>query len=288
MHKRIDDLIASRPVVTDGAWGTQLQALGLPQGASPDAWNLSHPEKVEEVARAYIDAGSRVILTNTFGANAVILEQHGLKESAYAINKAGAEISRKAAATAAAVFGSVGPSGKMLFMGEVTEEQLKHAFTQQVRGLFDGGVDAIIIETMADVEEAKIALAAAKETGLPVFVSMVFASGKDKDRTLMGTTIEGAVTALETEGVDGVGANCGSGIEAYIPVAKRIRAATKLPVWIKPNAGIPEIRDGIIHYDITPETYALHAQTIIREGVDFIGGCCGTNPEFIKAIVKTL
>ncbi len=284
MHNTIQKIINSHPVVTDGAWGTQLQAQGLTQGDCPDAWNLTHPDRVEKVAKSYVDAGSRVILTNTFGANSVLLEKHGLKGKSLEINKTGAAISKKAAGENVTVFGSIGPSGKMLLTGEVTAEQLRDAFSEQAAGLAEGGVDAIIIETMADLEEAKLALASAQETRLPVFVSMVFDSGKDKDRTLMGITIEEAAAALEDAGAEGIGANCGSGIESYIPVTRKLRAATKLPVWIKPNAGMPEIIDGTIRYNISPETFAGHARTIINEGADFIGGCCGSNPEFIRAM----
>jgi len=286
MHATIIKLLKTHPVITDGAWGTQLQNHGLPQGACPDAWNLTHPDRVEIVAREYIDAGSEVILTNTFGANKLILEKHGLQDKVYEINKAGGTISKKAAANDVVVFGSIGPSGKMLMMGEVTAEELHNAFAKQAKGLADGGVDAIIVETMADLEEAKIALAAAKETKLPVFVSMVFDSGKDKDRTLMGISVEDAAVALDKAGADGIGANCGLGIESYISVAKRLCKATELPVWIKPNAGMPEIVDGKIHYDILPETFAKHARTMIEAGVNFIGGCCGTDPDFIKSLIK--
>ncbi len=285
MHSTLQEIVALRPVITDGAWGTQFQTKGLPQGACPDQLNLTKPEWVEQVARSYIDAGSNIILTNTFGANSIILEKHGLREKTFDINRAGASISKAAAAAKAFVFGSIGPSGKMLLMGEVTEDALKDAFSEQATGLAEGGADAIIVETMSDLEEAKIALASAKATGLPVFVSMVFDSGKDKDRTLMGTTIEDAASVLEEAGADGIGANCGSGIESYVPVARRLRASTKLPVWIKPNAGMPEIVDGKIIYTITPSAFASHAKTIIDAGVDFIGGCCGTDPAFIESLV---
>jgi len=286
MNKTIEKLLTSRPVITDGAWGTQMQSLGLKQGGSPDEWNITNPEQVEKVARAYVDAGSDVILTNTFGANKIILSKHGLGDKAYEINKAGASISKKACKDNTLVFGSIGPSGKMLMMGEVTETQLRDAFAEQANGLADGGVDAIIIETMTDLKEVKIAILSATEADVPIVVSMVFDSGKEKDRTMMGTTIEDAVSALESAGADVVGANCGLGIELYVPVARRLRAATQLPIWIKPNAGMPEITDGKITYAITPEFFAGHAKTIIDEGADFIGGCCGTTPDFIKALVK--
>jgi 5-methyltetrahydrofolate--homocysteine methyltransferase len=286
MNNIIQEIIRNRPVVTDGAWGTQLQERGLPPGACPDAWNIDRPESVMSVAQAYVDAGSSIILTNTFGANGILLEKHGLKDKTREINRTGAALSRKAAGDTVRVFGSIGPSGKMLLMGEITEEQLRKAFEEQAAGLAEGGVDAIIIETMSDLTEATIAYKAAKKTDLPVIVSMVFDSGKEKDRTIMGITVEDAVTALEKAGADAVGANCGPGIESYIPVVRRLRTATRLPIWIKPNAGLPEIVEGSVRYSITPDTFAEHAGTLIREGADFIGGCCGTNPDFIRALVS--
>jgi 5-methyltetrahydrofolate--homocysteine methyltransferase len=286
MDNIIQEIIRNRPVITDGAWGTQLQERGLPPGGCPDAWNIDRPESVLSVAQAYVDAGSSIILTNTFGANSILLEKHGLKDKPHEINRTGAALSRKAAGKSVRVFGSIGPSGKMLLMGEITGEQLRKAFEEQASGLAEGGVDAIIIETMSDLTEAAIALEAAKKTELPVIVSMVFDSGKEKDRTIMGTTVEDAVTALEKAGADAVGANCGSGIESYVPVVRRLRTATRLPIWIKPNAGLPEIVEGSVRYSITPDTFAEHAVTLIREGADFIGGCCGTNPDFIRALVS--
>ncbi len=277
-------LLAAPPVITDGAWGTQLQARGLPIGECPDAWNLLHPEKVEEVARAYADAGSQVILTNTFRANAVALTGSEWAGRIAEINRAGVEISRRAAAGRAAVFASMGPSGKLVASGDISAAELRAAFTEQARALAAAGADALLVETMAEVEEAVAAIAAAKETSLPVVASMVFDSGKNKDRTMMGTTPEQAAEALEAAGADAIGANCGRGIAGYIEICRRLRAATSRPVWIKANAGIPELVDGRPVYRVAPEEFAAYVPALIQAGASFIGGCCGTGPEFIRAV----
>ncbi|NCC33719.1 MAG: homocysteine methyltransferase, partial [Chloroflexia bacterium] len=181
MHPTLQGMLAHAPVLTDGAWGTQLQLLGLTTGMCPDAWNLERPELVEQVANAYVDAGSRIILTNTFGANRFTLARHGLSEKVAEINRAGVEISRRAADGRALVFASIGPSGKMLMMGDVSEDDLHAAFAEQARAMADAGADGIVIETMSDPAEAKLAVAAAKKTGLPVVGCMVFDSGPAKD-----------------------------------------------------------------------------------------------------------
>ena len=158
MHATLEKLIASGPVVTDGAWGTQLQSRGLPVGACPDGWNLSHPEAVEVVARAYVEAGSQIILTNTFGANRFILARHDLTDRVAAINAAGVEISRRAAGNRAKVFASLGPSGIMLLMGEVSEDDLRAGFSEQAQAMAAAGTDAIVVETMSDPAEARLAV----------------------------------------------------------------------------------------------------------------------------------
>jgi 5-methyltetrahydrofolate--homocysteine methyltransferase len=288
MHKLIEKLMKEAPVLTDGSWGTQLQARGIARGECPDSWNLTHPEEVEEVARCYVDAGSRVILTNTFSANRFVLSKFGLADKAGAINRAGVEISRRAAGDHACVFASIGPSGKMLMMKDVTEEEMREAFEEQAAALAGAGADGIVVETMMDIAEARIAVRAAKKTGLPVVCSMVFDSGKERDRTMMGNTPEQAASELEKAGADVVGANCGQGIEGFIPICGRMKKACGLPVWIKPNAGLPEVIDGQVTYRVTPAEFARHVPALVRSGAGFIGGCCGTNQDFVKEIKKTL
>jgi 5-methyltetrahydrofolate--homocysteine methyltransferase len=288
MHPLIEKLVANGPILTDGAWGTQLQARGLATGDFPDAWNLTHAEKVAEVARAYVEAGSQVILTNTFGANRVRLQEAGLADRAAEINRKGVEVSRTAAEGRALVFASIGPSGKMLMSGEVTSEDLSAAFGEQARGLAAGGADALVIETMSDLEEAKLAVAAARTARLPVVACMVFDSGKDKDRTMMGNTPEQVARELTAAGADVIGANCGQGIAGFVKICERMRAATDRPLWMKANAGLPEMVEGRAVYRTTPAEFASFAPSLVKAGATFIGGCCGTSPDFIKAVKNAL
>jgi 5-methyltetrahydrofolate--homocysteine methyltransferase len=286
MNSLLQELVASCPVVTDGAWGTQLQERGLELGACPDEWNLSHPERVEEVARAYVEAGSQIILTNTFGANRFALARHGLAEKLVEINRTGVEISRRAAAGRAKVFASVGPTGIMLMMGEVSPDDVQAAFQTQAQTIADAGADAIVLETFSDPAEIVLAVAAAKKAGLAVVACMTFDSGKDHDRTLMGTTPEQAAQKLAEAGADCVGSNCGQGIEAFVKIAARLKAATDRPIWIKANAGLPEVIRGRAVYAQTAEKFAAVVPALVQAGARFIGGCCGTTPEFIRAIRK--
>jgi methionine synthase I (cobalamin-dependent) len=281
-------LEAGSPVITDGAWGTQLQERGLQPGECPDLWNFTHPELVEEVARAYVDAGSRVILTNTFRSNRLTLAGHGLGEKAAELNRAGAAISRRAAGSAVRVFASIGPTGKMLMTGETTVEELGAVFLEQARALAEGGADALLLETMSDLAEARAAIQAARETGLPVVASVVFDSGRNRDRTMMGATPEQAARELTEAGADVVGANCGRGIAGYVPICRRLRDATDRPVWIKANAGLPELVEGRTVYRMTPEEFASHLPALVEAGASFVGGCCGTGPEFIRLLTRRL
>ncbi len=288
MNSLLQSLLASGPVLTDGAWGTQLQSRGLGAGEFPDAWNLTHPERVTEVARAYVAAGSGVILTNTFGANRIRLADHGLAERGAEINRLGVELSRRAADGRAKVFASIGPSGKMLMSGETTAGDLEAAFAEQARTLAAAGADALVVETMSDLEEARIAVNAARQTGLPVVGCMVFDAGKSKDRTMMGNTPEQAAEALIAAGAEVVGSNCGQGIAGFAPVCRRLRAAANRPVWIKANAGLPEMVEGRVVYRTTPEEFASHAAELIEAGAGFLGGCCGTSPEFIRQLGQAM
>lgn len=285
MHPIIQQLLGDKPLITDGAWGTEMQARGLAIGEFPDAWNLTHPDKVLEVANAYVSAGSDIILTNTFGANRIRLAEAGLADQVGPINQRGAELSKQAANSHALVFASMGPSGKLAVMGETSLDELKAAFEEQASSLAEGGADALVIETMGDLEEAKVAVQAAKRTGLPVVGCMVFDSGKDKDRTMMGITVEQAADGLLEAGADIVGANCGQGIEGFLPICQRLHASSGRPVWIKGNAGLPELVAGRAVYKTLPEEFASFFPELVKAGAGFIGGCCGTNPEFIKALL---
>lgn len=285
----IAQMITNGPVILDGGWGTQLQLLGLEIGAHPDIWNLNASEKVEQVARAYVEAGSQIILTNTFGATKYTLEKHGYGDKVAEINRAGVEISKRAAeGTATKVFASMGPTGVMLMMGAVKPEELFDAFLEQAEALAAGGADGLVVETMSDPAEAEQAVRAAKRTGLPVAVSFVFDSGKDKDRTMMGTTPEQVVRQMTDAGADIIGSNCGQGIDGFIPICRRIRTATSLPIWMKANAGLPEIVDGKTVYRQSPDEFAEKAVALVEAGANFVGGCCGTSPDFIRALTATL
>jgi len=288
MHPLIQQFVSRGLVITDGAWGTELQARGLGLGDFPDAWNLTHPDRVGEVARAYVEAGSQVILTNTFGANRVRMAELAAASRVEEINRRGVEISREAARGRAAVFASIGPSGKLLLSGEISEADLRVAFQEQARALAGAGADALVVETMTDLAEARLALAAALETGLPVVVSMVFDTGKEKDRTMMGDTPERVAATLAQAGAHVIGANCGQGIQGFAPVCRRFRSATALPIWLKPNAGLPAIVDGHARYNASPEEFANAVPELLRLGANFIGGCCGTGPDFIAAIGRRL
>jgi methionine synthase I (cobalamin-dependent) len=272
------------PLITDGAWGTQMQNRGLEPGLCPDYWSLDHADLVEEVARLYVEAGSEVILTNTFRANPVSLE--GASDSKVReINIAGVGISRRASGGKAKVVASIGPTGKMLMTGEIDEAAVEAAFTLQSAALAEAGPDALILETFSDLEEASIALRAALKTGLPVVVSFAFDSGKNKDRTMMGVTPEQAAKRMEAEGASAIGANCGAGPESFAGIGVRFRDVCELPIWLKPNAGLPVVEGGKVSYSMTAQPFAAHLAELLDAGACFVGGCCGTSPDFIRALV---
>jgi len=274
--------------VADGAWGTELDKLGCPAGACREQWNVTDPELVAKVPTAYVAAGAKIILTNTFGANKYVLAKHGLEDKVGAFNRAGAEISKRAADNHARVFGSIGPSGKMVMTNEVSEEDLLEAFKVQAGALAEGGADALVIETMTELAEARAAAKAAKSTGLLVAACMTYDSGRDKTSTMMGVTPEQAARALTEAGADIIGCNCGVGIDNYVKVTAKLAAATDKPIWVKPNAGLPEIEGAKVVYKMTPEEFAQKVGELIEAGANVVGGCCGTNPEFIRAICALL
>jgi 5-methyltetrahydrofolate--homocysteine methyltransferase len=288
MKAMLKNWLERGPVLTDGAWGTQLQAMGLLPGEFPDAWNISHPDRVAKVARAYVRAGSGIILTNTFGANPIRLGEAGLAGQLAEINRVGVEISRSAAAGRALVFASMGPSGKVLLDGNITTGELLEAFAEQARILAEAGADGLVIETMSDLEEARLAVQGARGTGLPVVACMVFDCGKAKDRTMMGETPELAARILTEAGADVIGANCGQGIADFVSICRRLKAATDRPIWIKANAGLPEWAQGAAVYRTDPEEFCRWLPDLLEAGADFVGGCCGTTPEFIRAAAARL
>jgi len=273
-----------RVLVSDGAWGTELAARGMGPGEVPELWNAAHPAEVRAVAESYLAAGSDIVLTNTFGGTSVKLARSGLAGRVGELNLAGAELSAQAAAGRALVFASVGPCGELLDpYGELAPDKARCAFAEQVRWLAEGGADGIVIETMADLGESKIALAAAKEScRLPVVVSMTFEKGPGGLATMMGVRPEQAARKLTDAGADLIGANCGAGIEQMVEVTRELRAATRLPLWIKPNAGKPELADGRTVYRETPAEFAARTAELVAAGAAVVGGCCGTTPEHIR------
>jgi 5-methyltetrahydrofolate--homocysteine methyltransferase len=282
------DEYLGKVTVADGAWGTELDKLGCPAGYCREEWNVSKPELVEQVAASYVAAGSKIILTNTFGGSRLVLEGHGFQDRVGDFNRAGAAISKQAANGKARVFGSIGPSGKMLLIGEVNEQTLFEVFKEQAEALAAGGADALVVETMSDLTEGCAAVRAAKTTGLPVVASMTYDSGRDKGSTMMGVTPEQAVKGLTDAGADMIGCNCGIGIDNYIKVAGRLRAVTDKPIWVKANAGLPEIDGSKVVYKMTPKEFAQKAGLLVKAGANIVGGCCGTTPEFIRAICASL
>ncbi len=271
------------PKLADGAWGTELDVLGCPPGYCREEWNLSHPDLVRQVAAAYVKAGSQIILTNTFSANRFVLERHNLADKVQAFNTAGAQLSKQAA-DQAWVFASIGPSGRMLIAREVTEDELYKAFFAQAKALAAGGADAIVCESMSELAESLIALRAAKDAcGLPVVASMTFDTGSDL-RTMMGVTAADGASQLTRAGADAIGCNCGAGIEGCISIAANLRRHTDLPIWAKPNAGLPEIVGDKVVYKETPEAFAARGKELLQAGANIVGGCCGTSPAHIARL----
>jgi methionine synthase I (cobalamin-dependent) len=249
-------------LITDGAWGTELQRLGLLPSECGDAWNLQYPERVEAVARGYVEAGSQVILTNTFRANATALAAYGLADQVQSINRAGVAISKRAAEGRARVFGCIGPAAS--------------DYKEQAAALARAGVEALVIETMTDIDEAGRAAISAKRTSLPVIVSFSFGSAD--------LPVEDAARAMADLEVYAVGANCGNGIDDIAAICTRLRAACDLPLWIKPSAGLPRREGDRLIYEVTPRRFACALASAMAAGAGFAGGCCGTTPEYIREI----
>ncbi|MBN1420225.1 MAG: homocysteine S-methyltransferase family protein [Planctomycetes bacterium] len=275
-------------IVADGAWGTEVQRRGLEPGRSPEAWNIDRPAEVEAIARSYIEAGSRLILTNTFGANRWILGRYGLAPRAREINRIGAELSRRAAGESVLVFASMGPSGLLPSMDEIGDEELEEGFAEQAEALAEGGPDGIVIETMVDLAELRAAVRAAKRTNLPVAACMTFDAGPGRVHTMMGASVAQAVETAEAAGADIVGANCGVGMENYLEVCRQLRERSGKPVWIKPNAGIPEVMSRQVVYALTTEKFVEFGLKLAKLGANVIGGCCGTTPVEIRALAEAL
>jgi methionine synthase I (cobalamin-dependent) len=286
---------AAKVRVADGAWGTQLQQRGLPAGSPPEVWNVQSPSVVEAVARAYVQAGADVILTNSFGANRFVLGGIGAESRVAELAEAAARISKRAAIASrrpegAKVFGSIGPTGQIVMMEQVPKERLSAAFKEAAEALSWGGADAIVLETFNELDEAMIALEAARAAcDLPVILSMTFSSGPDKTCTMMGNKPADVAKAARRAGAAGVGANCGVGPANYVNVARMLREAADLPVWVKPNAGLPVMApSGKTTFPMGPDEFAGYVGALVQAGANFVGGCCGTTPAHIAAVRKAV
>ena len=294
MSKIIHEIQKGRVFVSDGAWGTFLQKKGLQPGECPEEWNISRPNDVFEIAQSYVNVGADMIETNSFGGSYFKLKNYGFETRVFEINKAAAEISRKAAGADRFVLGSVGPTGKLLLMEEVTEEELYNAFKEQSIALEAGGADAIVIETMTDLEEARIAVKAAKEnTSCEVICTMTFDKIIGGEyRTMMGISPTEMTESLVEAGAEIIGANCGNGIADMIGIVKEIRQANaQIPILIHANAGMPHYHDGETTFPESPNDMAVRVKEIVEAGANIIGGCCGTTPDHIcevRHMVKSL
>lgn len=287
----LEDLKQNKILLSDGAWGTFLQDKGLMPGECPEMWNITRRTDVLNIASSYLEAGSDIIGTNSFGGNRFKLSQYGLSERVAEINSAAAAISRQVAGEYKHVAGSVGPTGKMLLMGEVSEKELYEAFHEQSEALEKGGADIIIIETMSALDEASVAVRAAREnTGCTVIVTMTFSRTlKGEYRTMMGATPDQMVSVMKNAGAHIIGSNCGNGIEDMISIVRAIRNTDKeIPVIIQANAGVPELVDGKTVFRESPSMMASFVPELINAGVNIIGGCCGTTPEHIREIARAL
>ena len=286
MGKIVDVLKTGKKLVSDGAWGTFLYKKGMKPGECPDAWSIERFDDVVDIAKSYIDAGSDMVESNSFGATSFKLEHFGYQDKVKEINVAAAKASRKAAGDKF-VISSIGPTGKMLLMGDVTEEELYEAFKEQAVALEEGGADAVCIETMSDAEEACLAIKAAKEnTNLEIIATFSFEKTLNGDyRTMMGLDPVSAAQAALEAGADIIGTNCGNGIERMIEIVKVMKEAyPDAYILVHANAGLPENIDGEDVFPETPEMMAVQVEGLLDAGADIVGGCCGTTPDHIAAI----
>lgn len=279
-------------LISDGAMGTMLQDRGLTDGGAPELWNVENPSAIEDVLEQYAAAGANLITTNTFGGTRGRLQMHGLEDRLFELNKAGAEIARKVADRHPGCFvmGDVGPSGELMEpMGTMTVDEAKELFADQIKALVAGGVDAILIETMSDLQEVEAAVKAAKEVApeLPVIVTFSFDTNL---RTMMGVKPAVAVKTLAAEGVRIIGANCGRGVDEMRVIAKELTEARPDGVFIitQSNAGLPKLVGGDFVYDGTPEEMAKYATDMKALGVNVIGSCCGSSPAHTAAMKASI
>ena len=289
MKSLLDEIKKGKILVSDGAWGTFLHKRGLEPGECPELWNVTHRDDVFAIAKSYINAGANMILTNSFGGSPFKLKHYGLEERTAELNEAAGAISKEAAGDDHFVLGSIGPTGVMLMMGDVSEQELYDGFAIQAEALKKGGVDAICVETMSALDEGSIAVKAAKEaTGLEVVCTFTFEKTMNGDfRTMMGVSPADMVSAIKRAGASIIGSNCGNGFDQMIGIVKEMRTVdADIPILIHANAGRPIVEDGETVFPESPEEMAGKVNDLIAGGANIIGGCCGTTPEHIKAFVQ--
>lgn len=282
------EVVKKRLLLSDGAMGTQLIEAGLPVGASGAEWNLIQPDRVRAIHSAYVAAGSDLLLTNTFGGSPLALDRHGLAEKAYQINLAAARIARDCIGLNGYVLGDIGPFGGFLApLGNTSRRQLEDAVAIQVAGQLDGGVDAVIVETMTALDELATVVHAVRSCRLhvPVIGSLTFDRLVDGGfRTMTGADVEYAVDFMNQLDLDVLGCNCGTGLHIgdYANLVEQFRRRTDRPIMVQPNAGRPRLDRGHIVYDETAEMMAAAVPALIAAGASIVGGCCGTGPEHIR------
>jgi 5-methyltetrahydrofolate--homocysteine methyltransferase len=295
MKRLLQDVIRKRPLLGDGAMGTQLMIAGLEQGNCGEAWNLTHPERVLAIQRRYVEAGSDCLITNTFGGSRIMLNRHSEANHVVEVNKAGVEIARRAFADKEGyVLGDIGPFGGLLEpFGDFTEAQVRSAFEEQAAALVDAGADAVIIETQTSLEELLIGIQACKAAGAKCIIgSMAYDVTLDGStfRTMMGIEPERAAEFMEEHGAHVIALNCGTGMEMERArdAVERYKRATSLPVMVQPNAGKPQLIDMKVVYDETPEQMVKGLLPLLTTGANIVGSCCGSTPEHIRAFRKVL
>ena len=295
MKTLLQDAIRERPLLCDGAMGTQLMIAGLEQGNCGEAWNLTHPERVLAIQRRYAEAGSECILTNTFGGSRIMLTRHSEGDHVAAINKAGVAITREAFGNRDGyVIGDIGPFGGLLEpYGDFSEAQVRSAFEEQAAALVEGGADAIIIETQTSLEELLIGIQAAQRAGAPCIIgSMAYDVTLDGStfRTMMGIEPERAAAFMEEHGAHIVALNCGTRMDMQraLTAVERYQSATRLPVMVQPNAGQPRLENMKVIYDETPDQMVRGLMPLLEAGANIVGACCGSTPEHIRAFRKVM
>ena len=291
MGALLNRLAGGKILVSDGAWGTFLHQRGLAAGECPELWNLSHREDVYAIARSYIDAGADMVLTNSFGGSPSKLAHYGLEDRTAELNRAAAAISREATGADKLVLGSIGPTGVMLMMGEVSPETLFEGFKTQAKALADGGADAICVETMSDLEEATLAVRAAREvTELDIVCTFTFEKTAMGDyRSMMGVSPADMITPILEAGANVIGSNCGNGFAQMIDIVKAFRELDpKVPLLVHANAGKPTFEAGKTVFPENPAMMASHVESLVAAGVNIVGGCCGSTPAHIEAIARKI